>query len=200
MEDNQAIRKHAGWALVGCGMLAGLALAHHPIGSGQGIMTPLVHGSLQAILLIELALFFLIARMLGGALTATIGAAFLGGGVLAGILAGTINGFVVPALGGYGENEIGGDVRALAWETNQALARLCVIATGVGYTLWSVLFWHKDAKPLAAFGVLTGLVPAALLVAGVIDMRFHGALFAYIGQSLWMVALGWHLSRPVPQD
>jgi hypothetical protein len=195
MEEKEAMRKRAGWVLIGCGLLATLAMAHHPIGSGQGIMTPLVHGSVQAILLVELGVFIVLARMLGNGLVAGIGAAFLAAGVLAGLLAATINGFVVPALGGYGEGEIGGDIGVFAWETNQALARLGVIATGIGYSLWSVLFWHKGAKALAFLGLITGLVPAALIIGGHIDMAFHGAVFAYVMQTLWLVALGWHLTR-----
>ena len=194
MDHTTQMRKRAGRTLIVCAVLATVLMGHHPIGSGQGIMTPLVHGGLQAILLVELAMFVVVARWLGG-LGGITGGVFLWGGVIAGVLAATINGFVVPALGGYGENTIGGDVAALAWESNQALAKLGVIATGLGYGLWSVRLWQRGAKVVAGLGFVTGLLPALLLIGGHITMAYHGALFAYIGQSLWMAVLGWHLTR-----
>ena len=199
MNDTTQMRKRAGWVLVVCAVLAAVLMGHHPIGSGQGIMTPLVHGGLQAILLVELAMFVVVARWLG-ALLAVTGATFLWGGVIAGVLAATINGFVVPALGGYGENQIGGDIAAFAWESNQALAKLGVIATGIGYGLWSVRLWQRRAKGVAGLGFLTGLVPALLLIGGHINMAYHGAVFAYVGQSLWLAVLGWYLTRHAPAD
>ena len=194
MNDTTQMRKRAGWVLVACAVLATVLMGHHPIGSGQGIMTPLVHGGLQAILLVELAALVVVASWLGGLLAIT-GATFLWGGVMAGVLAATINGFVVPALGGYGEGEIGRDIAALAWETNQALARMGVIATGIGHGLWSFRLWQRGAKVIAGLGLLTGLVPALLLIGGHINMAYHGALFAYVGQSLWLVVLGAYLIR-----
>lgn len=194
MDDTTQIRKRAGWTLLVCAVLATVLMGHHPIGSGQGILTPLVHGGLQAILLVELAMFVVVARWLGG-LGAMTGGVFLWGGVIAGVLAATINGFVVPALGGYGENDIGGDVAALAWEANQALARLGVIATGLGYGLWSARLWQRGAKVVAGLGAILGLLPALLLIGGHINMAYHGAVFAYVGQSLWLAVLGWYLTR-----
>lgn len=195
MQDKDANCKRSGALLLFCGVLATIAMAHHPIGSGQGPLTPLVHGTLQITLLLELGAFAVITRWLGGGLVASIGYACLLAGAGAGLIAGTINGFVVPSLGGYGSELLNEDLSAFAWHFNQALSRLGVFGTGMGYAAWSCLLWRDGHRRLAGFGYFAGSVPVLLLIADTISMEYHGALAAYVAQSMWLVALGWFLYR-----
>jgi len=185
----------AGWVLAGTGLLSILLMAQHPSGGDTGIMTPLVHGGLQAVLIVQLAALLIVARRWGGGLLPTTGLLFFAAGVLAGLGAATINGFVVPLLASYPPDEIGHDILALAWEANQALATLGVIVTGLAFALLSVRLWQEAQRGLAIAGWLAGLLPAALLAVGHISMNLHGALFAYVTQAAWMIALGWHVAR-----
>ncbi len=110
-------------------------------------------------------------------------------------LAGTINGFVVPALWDYPEGAIAPGVGELAWELNQALARLGAIATGLGIALFGLALWRAGWRWIGGAGLLMGIVPAALLLTGVSNMRFEGAILTYVTQLLWLVALGVALAR-----
>ena len=184
----------AGWALVGTGLLTILLMSQHP-SSARDIMTPLVHGGLQAVLLVQLAALLIVARCWGGGLVMTTGLLFFAAGVLAGLGAATINGFVAPSLAGYPSGEIGHDIFAFAWDANQALATLGAIATGLALAMISVLLWQETQRSLAVAGWLAGLLPAALLAVGHLSMNLHGALFVYITQAAWMIALGWHSAR-----
>ena len=184
----------AGWALVGTGVLTILLMSQHP-SSARDFMTPLVHGGLQAVLLVQLAALLIVARRWGGGLVMTTGLLFFAAGAFAGLGAATINGFVAPSLAGYPSGEIGHDIFAFAWEANQALATLGAIATGLALAMISVLLWQETQRSLAVAGWLAGLLPAALLAVGHLSMNLHGALFVYITQAAWMIALGWHSAR-----
>ena len=184
----------AGWALVGTGLLTILLMSQHP-SSASDIMTPLVHGGLQVVLLVQLAALLIVARRWGGGLLLTTGMLFFAAGAFAGLGAATINGFVSPSLASYPSGEIGHDIFALAWEANQALATLGVIATGLAFAMISVRLWQEAQRSLPVAGWLAGLLPAALLAVGHISMNLHGALLVYVTQAAWIIALGWHAAR-----
>ena len=188
-------RKAAGWMLVATGALSILLMSQHPSGSHEGVMTPLVHGGLQVVMIAQLAAMFVAVRGWGWTLLATSAVLFFAAGQMAGVGAATINGFIVPALGGYDPAELGSGIGPLAWEANQALARLGVIAVGIGFALISTRLWQDSQRALAIFGWLAGLVPALLLITGQIGMDLHGALFAYITQAAFIVAFGWTAAR-----
>jgi len=185
----------AGWTLVGTGLLTILLMSQHPSGGDIGIMAPLVHGGLQAVLIVQLAAVLVIARSWGSTLLLTTGLLFFAAGQIAGLGAATINGFIVPALGGYLPEEIGPDISAFAWEANQALATLGVIAIGLAIAILSVRLWQDRRRGLAIAGGLAGLVPATLLAIGHIGMNLHGAILVYGVQAAWLIALGWHCAR-----
>lgn len=184
----------AGWMLVGTGLLTILLMSRHP-SSAIDIMTPLVHGGLQAVLLVQLAALLIVARRWGEGLFLTTGIMFFAAGVLAGLGAATINGFIAPSLASYPPDEIGHDILAFAWEANQALATLGVIAIGLAIAILSVRLWQDRRRGLAIAGGLAGLVPALLLAVGHIGMNLHGALLVYGTQAAWLIALGWHCAR-----
>ena len=184
----------AGWALVGTGLLTILLMSQHP-SSASDIMRPLVHGSLQAVMIVQLAALLIVARNWGWSLLLTTGLLFFAAGQLAGLGAATINGFIVPALGGYLPEEIGHDISAFAWETNQALAMLGAISIGLAFAILSVRLWQDARRGLAIAGWLAGLVPTILLAVGHLSMNLHGAILVYGVQAAWLIALGWNTAR-----
>jgi hypothetical protein len=103
--------------------------------------------------------------------------------------AATINGFAVPAMANWPKGPPGHDVFLLAWQLNQGLANLGIFATGVAYVAWAIAL-RRSHPLLAASGALAGIVPAALLAAGVITLDVHGALLAYGLHGLWALAIG----------
>ena len=86
----------------------------------------------------------------------------------------------------------------LAWEANQALAGLGVIAAGAAILLWSLDFLGRggaEARVIGTAGLIAGTLPAVLLIVDVIEMNFAGAFLAYALQAAWGAAVGFHLVR-----
>jgi len=197
--ENRTIEKRqtmgAGWLLIATGFLTITLMSQHPSGGDGGVMISLVHGGLQVVMLVQLAAFLMVGRTFGWSVPLVIGTLFFAAGQAAGIGAATINGFVVPTLNAYPAGAIGSDIGRFAWEANQALARLGVVAVGIGFALWSVCLWQARQRRLAVAGWIAGLVPALLLASDHIGMDLHGALFAYLMQALWLMALGWSVIR-----
>ena len=105
--------------------------------------------------------------------------------------AGTLNGFVFPAMRAYGEGEIGHDIFDFIWWSNQMLAELGVIGIGIAFAIWSVGIWKSGERLLAGFGWIAGLAPVVALLSGHMGMDLHGAMAAYGIQLAWVIALGW---------
>ena len=114
-------------------------------------------------------------------------------GAAAGIGAGTINGFVAPAVALH-QPAVTHDLLVLAWEANQALARIGVVAIGGAYAFWGLALWPR-ARVTALFGMIAGVVPALLLIGGWIDMHLHAAILVYAAEALWAAWIGWLLLR-----
>jgi hypothetical protein len=187
----------AGTALIGAALLSVLAMAHHPSSANAGPIGPIVHGTLIVLLGIT---FFGFAHF---ALRRGVGRPAILAGLIAYSVnlfattgAAAINGFVVTALAARGIADR--DLFLLAWESNQALAGIGVIATGIAFGLWSVDFLRRpaaEAKAIGALGLLCGPGVALALASGVIDMHLAGAILAYSAFALWSVAVGQHLLR-----
>lgn len=183
-------------ALMAAAFCTVFAMAHHPTGMHGGGLTGIVHGAM--IFLLGL-LAFGFARF--GQQSGFDRPLILAGTVaylasfLVHIGAATINGFIVPALAG-GEPPVSHDLFRFAWEANQALANLGVVATGLAYLAWGAdLARDPRTRWLGATGIVAGVVPAALLAAGTIRMDVTGALIAYAAHALWAALLGSALWR-----
>lgn len=194
MENSTQLRV-AGWIVFATASANIVLMLHHPTGHDTGGMAQIVHGALQFALLLQFAALLIIMRSIGFSQLVLISVVFFGAGQLAALLAATINGFAVPALGSYGDSEIGRDVALLAWELNQALARLGVVAVGIAFASLALAFWKSNRRILAGFGLVAGLVPLGLIVTGAIEMDLHGALIAYLTQAAFLVAMGWVFAR-----
>ena len=185
----------AGIALAVSAMLASVLMHHHPHGGDGAAMIRGVHGGLLALLAVQPVVIALVARALGWNLLTSLAAFLFAIGSLGAMLAGTINGFVVPALWAYPEGEIGPGVGQLAWEMNQALATNGAVATGAGIALIAISLWQAGWRVTSALGVIAGLVPPILLIFGVIDMHFYGAMATYLTQLSWLFLFGMVLAR-----
>ena len=183
----------AGGALIAGSLLSVLAMAHHPEHVDPNGLVGLVHGAmivLMSVIAFGFAHFALRRGVARPTILAGLIAYFIG--LVADLGAGTTNGFIVPALAAHGAALSGRDVFLLAWEANQALARLGVFATAAAFTFWSIDFLRRPGFEPKAIG---GLGPVILLVTGAIDMHVAGAFAAYAAFAAWGVIVGMHLFR-----
>lgn len=199
MDPSGKADRIAGGAMIGAAALSVLVMAHHPDHVDPGGIVGFVHGAMIALAAVTAFGFAHFALRRGLARPAILaGLLAYAIGLAAGIGAATINGFVVPALAARGHDLSGRDVFLLAWEANQALARLGVFATAAAYALWSLDFLARpglEPKIIGALGLAAGLVPAGLLASGATDMHVAGAMLAYAAFAAWAVIVGVHLLR-----
>jgi hypothetical protein len=197
--DQASADRIAGGALIAGSLLSVFVMAHHPDHVDPNGIVGLVHGAMIALMSITafgFAHFALRRGVARPAILAGLIAYFIG--LVADLGAGTTNGFIVPALAGHGTALSSRDVFTLAWEANQALARLGVFATAAAFTFWSIDFLRRpglEPKAIGGLGLLAGLVPAGLLATGMTDMHLAGAFAAYAAFALWGVVVGVHMFR-----
>lgn len=174
-----------------------LAMGHHPSGGDAGLMGQIMHGIMILFLGVTTFGFATFAAARGAARPAILsGIVFYALALIGHTGAATISGFVVPALASRGD--IPHDLFDLAWEANQALASLGVVAAGAAIILWSMDFLTRrsaEARTIGVAGLVAGGVPAILLLTGVIEMNLSGAFLAYALHGIWGAALGFHLFR-----
>ena len=197
-EHRQADRI-AGGAMIAGALLSVLVMSHHPEHVDPNGIVGLVHGAMIALLAVTAFGFahFALRRGLGRPEVLAGLVAYLIA-VFAHIGAGTINGFAVPALAARGAALASHDVFFLAWEANQALAKLGVCANGIAFAFWSIDFLRRpglEPKAIGGLGLAAGLAPVVLLGSGSIDMHVAGAILAYGAFAAWGVIVGQHLLR-----
>jgi hypothetical protein len=190
----------AGFLLCGAAAATVVAMSHHPTGlhggSGGG---DVVHGAMIILLAtIAIGLFHFARRRGLDKLWILAGVVAYAISVVAHLGAGTLNGFVAPALAARGAGAVGHDAFLLVWEMNQSLARIGVYATGAAFAAWSWDFLRRpDAmnRATGAVGLVCGLLPAALLFAGQVSMNVRGALAIYAAHAAWVALVGIQLVR-----
>jgi len=188
-----------GVALIAAAAGTVLAMSHHPTGAHSGVLGAAVHTAM--ILLVGLTAFgFAAFAAVRGPARALIlaGAVAYALALFGHVGAATINGFVVPALVGRDGTPVSHDIFLLAWEANQALAKLGVVAGGLAILLWSIDFLGRagrEARAIGIAGLIAGAAPPALLLAGLIEMNVAGAFIAYALQGAWGAAVGFHMAR-----
>jgi hypothetical protein len=185
----------AGGILVAASLASVLMMAHHPASAHDLAMGQFVHGAMIVIVGLTALGLAQFSRALGlGRLGVLAGLIAYGIALFSNIGAATINGFVVTNLVAKGVDDR--DIFALAWEANQALARMGVAATGVAFLLWSVELLRRTGwmgRAIGAVGLLAGALPVVLLGTGLLTMHLHGAILIYGGQAAWMALAGLYL-------
>lgn len=185
----------AGGILAVASLASTLVMSHHPSDPHQLVLGQAVHAAMITIVGFTALGLVHFARRLGlDRLTVLAGLIAYGIAVFGHVGAGTINGFVVTNLVAHRETDQA--IFALAWEANQALARLGVVASGVAFVLWSLSLLRRAGlfgRGLAVLGIFAGVVPAVLLISGIMTMHLHGAILIYAIQALWMLLAGLYL-------
>lgn len=181
-----------GWSLIGAAAASILAMAHHPT-SYHAAIGPTVHGVMIFVLLVIAFGFatFVLDRGVGRPAILA-GAIAYAVSTLANLGAGTIDGFIAPALA-QGDAAIAQDILRLCWAANQALAWLGVITAGVAFLFWSLdllLDPRPAARLIGVVGLAAGTLPTILLVSGVLSMNVAGASILYAGQVAWGALVG----------
>lgn len=202
MTDNNAAIAGKGFdvRLAGIAMLVAATatvflMAHHPVGMhGSGGMASLVHAGMMIALCVLLAAFvtFAVCRGAGRPLVLAGLVAYLVS-TFAHLGAATINGIVVPALAARGNDAVSHDVFLLAWESNQALALVGVVTTGVAYSCWGTGFLLEkkaSSRVIGTAGLLTGVLPAAALLGGQYRMTVEFAQLVYLAHAAWCALIG----------
>ncbi len=194
MAETESGDRIAGAALAIAAVGTVAAMTHHPTGAHSGGLAGLVHGTMIVLLgatafgFSHLAIRRGIRRPL--ALAGLVAYAI---SLLSHAAAATINGFAVPALAARGSAAAGHDMFLLAWELNQALARIGLYATAAAFILWSSDFIRRGnrlTRMAGLAGIVAGALPAALLASGSIEMDVAGALIAYSLNAVWTALVG----------
>ncbi|MBX3702705.1 MAG: hypothetical protein KF822_02900 [Steroidobacteraceae bacterium] len=190
----------AGIGLCGAAAATVLAMSYHPTdlhGSADG--GDFVHGTMIVLLAVTAVGLFHFAQRRGmDRLWILAGVVAYAISLGAHVGAATLNGFVAPALAARGPGAMGHDTLLLVWETNQALARHGVYATGAAFALWSYDFLLRAGtmnRLAGAFGMLAGVLPAAAIFTGILTMNVHGALAIYAAHAAWVALVGVQLIR-----
>ncbi len=200
IEIAESARRRSGAALIVAAVLSVALMSHHPTSvAAHGSLGVFVHGGMLLLLFVLLTGFTVFAAVRGlGRLAVLAGLVAYTISTFANIGAATINGLVVPALAARDGAEPGHDVFLLAWESNQALALLAVVAIGIAFLCWSVdLLGERrgGARLLGAAGVAAGVLPAGALLAGGYGMNVQVAFVVYAVHAAWTAAAGAWLLR-----
>lgn len=179
--DSDASDRTVGVILLIASVLTVAVMAHHPSSAHGGELVYVVHGSM-IVLLSSLFFGFCHYSMRRGLGRPLILAALVAYGLnyFAHIIAGTINGFIVPALAARGQ-DVPHALFVFAWESNQAFARLGTAATAVAFVLWGIDLLRQEntlSRLFGAFGIAAGVVPLALL-SNDATMDVRAALMIY---------------------
>lgn len=193
-----------GVVMIAAAAFSVLLMAHHPSSfHGSGALGGIVHAGMMiavTLLFVGFARFSQLAGLDNTIVLAALVA--FGVATVANLGAATINGMVVPALAARGEAEVGRDVFLFAWEANQALARIGVVATGAAYTGWSLHLLSETgagSRLIGILGIATGLVPIAVLIVGGYGMDVRTAFAIYSAHAVFSAAVGGWLWRRASQ-
>lgn len=186
--------KGAGWLLVGSGVLAIFAMAHHPTGADDGIMIRAMHGAIIVIMLVQAIGLLLFVRARADVFSHS-GMFVSALALVAGMAAGSINGFIVPAM--LENVPVAGQhaLYQLLWESNQVLATGGVLLTSLAFGLWAAGLWRGGWWATSALALTAAVIPAGALLSGQVTMDLTGALFCYAVQAAWIAWLGVMLIR-----
>ena len=198
-KQDSATDRTAGLVLTGAALLSVPVMAHHPTNfSNDSGIFQLVHGGLIFTSLILQAGFVRVSVRLGlnnfWTLLALIAFSV---GIITVIFAGTMNGFIAPALAA--DRQFPKEIANLCWKFNQSLVYVSAYAIGLAFVLWGTQLIRSNARHGKALGyaaLLAGGVPSILLATGVIDMHVTGALIVYTSQWLFSACAGLWLIKP----
>jgi hypothetical protein len=204
MRDNRL----GGLALV-IGAAAGvIVMAVHPVGR-QGLMsqqqtatmavsTRMVHGfAIASLPILFLGALALTQHLNSPSRIALIALVFYGFALVALMIAGSMNGFVAPAIM---SKLVAGDATAdfrrlfqeYTWTLNQSLAGVFVVGACIAIFLWSleILRGLSLSRALAIYGVLLAVGISVAYLSGRLPLTAHGFGIVTFAQSIWLAIAG----------
>jgi hypothetical protein len=119
----------------------------------------------------------------------------LGFGTAANLIAGSVDGFVVPELAERGLEE---QMWPLTWALNQTMAQGAIYLTGAAFVLWGIDWARRTtgaARMRGMAAALVGIIPPVCLALGIINMHAFGAFIAYSIQTIFSMLAAWELLR-----
>lgn len=172
--------------------------------SRVAVFNGFVHGTLCALAVLSIVGYWGLSERLGlGWTLVRAGLAFYAFSIVAGVLAGTINGFVITALAKSYKQvppekwEAVRPLLVLCHEANAALARMDVVGGSLAIFAWSIALAHRSgsARWLGWMGLVIGVAPVAALALGKLPMTVHGFGAFVVLQAVWGVMAGVHMLR-----
>ena len=201
--------RKGGFALIAGTIALFATMALHPSGhellGGGGRFNRVALLILVAHTLAEIAIpvLFLGALALSRRLSgpdrfATAAMVMYGFGLIAGMVAAALSGYVAPGLarriaGSTGPaTELWRIIFSYNGALNQAFARILVIASSVAMILWSFAILKTRALPrgIALYGLLAGVALVVAVGPGLLPLNVHGFGLVVIVQGAWFIAAG----------
>src|SRR5689334_11013147 len=208
MTENRA----SGLALIAGSAALIITMAFHP--TGHQMISPDRFASIArlSIAVHTLALASMVVLFLGACglwqrlspsrCLALAGLVSYGFSIVAGIITGTLNGFVAPRLI---QRMLNHPEAKQAWDTALtysadvagALASVLVVTSSVAILLWSIAIVRKGllARGLGTYGCIIGPLIMVAVLSGHIRLNVHGFGLVVLLQSVWFVVAGVQLWR-----
>lgn len=185
MQENASVNRHedrlVGWMLVATSATAVVGMANHPVGPDSfKVYGQVFHGVMMVTAIVVFATLSRFAARNGTERFAVwMGLVCLGFGTAANLLAGSVDGFIVPELAQRGLEE---QMWPLTWALNQTMAQGAIYLTGAAFVLWGIDWARRTtgaARIRGAAAALVGIIPPVCLALGIINMHAFGAFIAY---------------------
>jgi hypothetical protein len=118
-------------------------------------------------------------------------------GAIAGTIAATINGLVVPASLNNHEDDAAEiaqqlhSMLSLCHVIGEEFSQMLVVACSVAVALWSLALLLRGGglRIIGIVGLVCGLLPALLMLVGHLHMDVHGVLAFIIAQAIWYMVI-----------
>jgi hypothetical protein len=213
-DSSEVSGRPAGITLAAGSLLVVLFMAMHPTGHGHAGASLLehlmqdrnaiVHGVLIALMVPVLVGFVAFAARLGlHRLWALTGLVLYGIGILAGMSAALVNGFIVPAVAAHFAShgdagvELATPSLVLCHAVNTACAQVDVIGVSAAAVFWGCGLLRRQGllRAVGALGIVCGAVPLLALALGRLPMDLHGFGAFILMQTVWGLGVAAALIR-----
>ncbi len=201
MQENSSANRYedrlVGWILAATSAIAVVGMANHPVGAESfKDYGRIFHGTMMVTAIVVFAALSRFAARSGTErFPIWMGLVCLGFGTAANLIAGSVDGFVVPELADRGLEE---QMWPLTWALNQTMAQGAVYLTGAAFVIWGIDWARRTTGAARIRGVaaaFVGVIPPLFLAFGVINMHAFGAFIAYSIQTIFSILAAWEILR-----
>ena len=201
MQENSSASQYedrlVGWTLAATSAIAIVGMANHPLGAESfKDYGRIFHGIMMVTAIVVFATLSHFANRSGtDRFPVWMGTVCLGFGTAANLMAGSVDGFVVPELADRGLEE---QMWPLTWALNQTMAQGAVYLTGAAFVIWGIDWARRTTGAARIRGVaaaMVGVIPPLCLALGIINMHAFGAFIAYSIQTIFSILAAWEILR-----